>query len=92
MIPGDSIFALPGAENEYLQDFSGQRWRSYYKNGAQMDGSFLDTIPEQYADTKREGAVRTVIFDGGGDDVHIGEPMAAAPPILTDKSALPATR
>jgi len=33
---GDSIFALSGEETEFLQELSGQKYRTYYIVGAQV--------------------------------------------------------
>ncbi|MDA8141573.1 MAG: SGNH/GDSL hydrolase family protein [Desulfobacteraceae bacterium] len=70
---GDSIFALSGEETNVLQDLSGQKWRTYYVSGAQMTGGTVRTIPQQYTQAKNANSnIRTVILDGGGNDVLIG--------------------
>ncbi|MCJ8500401.1 SGNH/GDSL hydrolase family protein [Desulfatitalea alkaliphila] len=70
---GDSIFALSGEETKALEALSGETYRQYYISGAQMTGGLLvDTIPKQYNKAIAEGPIRTVILDGGGNDVLIG--------------------
>ena len=70
---GDSIFALSGEEANVLEELSGQTYRTYYVSGAQMDGGFVRTIPAQYTQAKNaDRNIRTVIMDGGGNDVLIG--------------------
>lgn len=72
---GDSIFALSGMEYEYLKDLSGQAYRIYYKSGAQMSGGSIiaaQDILDQYNTAKREGNIRTIIMDGGGNDSLLG--------------------
>lgn len=70
---GDSIFALSGEEANVLEDLSGHSYRTYYVSGAEMEGGFVRTIPDQYAQARRaDSNIRTVIMDGGGNDVLIG--------------------
>jgi hypothetical protein len=69
---GDSIFALSGRETRALEDLSGDTYRTYYISGAQMEGGPIKTIPKQYEDAIADGPIRTVILDGGGNDVLIG--------------------
>ncbi len=70
---GDSIFALSGEEANALEDLSGHSYRTYYVSGSQMEGGFVQNIPNQYAKAVRDDSnIRTVIMDGGGNDVLIG--------------------
>lgn len=72
---GDSIFALSGATADYLEELTGQRYREYYVSGADMiNGAipFVPTIREQFDNAFDENPnVRTLIMDGGGNDVLI---------------------
>lgn len=49
-------------------------YRKYYISGAQMVGGLIKTIPQQYEDAIANGPIRTVILDGGGNDIEQGEP------------------
>ncbi|MBI5895213.1 MAG: SGNH/GDSL hydrolase family protein [Desulfobacterales bacterium] len=70
---GDSIFALSNEEAGFLEDLSGQAWRQYFISGAQMTGGMVRTIPAQYTQAKNaDRNIRTVVMDGGGNDVLIG--------------------
>lgn len=69
---GDSIFDLSNEITNVLQDLSGQRYRTYYLNGAQMAGGFITDIEAQYDQAARAGAIRTIIMDGGGNDFLMG--------------------
>jgi lysophospholipase L1-like esterase len=69
---GDSIFALSDEEGRVLFELAGDTYREYYISGAQMVGGPIKTIKEQYDDAKAEGPIRTVILDGGGNDILIG--------------------
>ena len=68
---GDSIFALSGEEEEVLAELSGETYRTYYVAGAQMVGGFVKPIEKQFDDAMADGYVRTLILDGGGNDVLI---------------------
>lgn len=72
VIIGDSIFALSGAEEEFLRDFSGHAYRTYYVSGAQMEGGMVRDIESQFDQALRIGPVRTLIMDGGGNDFFFG--------------------
>ncbi len=69
---GDSIFALSGAETRFLQQMSGHRYRTYYANGAQLEGGMISDIEDQYDRAQRAGKIRTIIMDGGGNDFLMG--------------------
>lgn len=75
---GDSIFALSEDETAYLEDLSGHIYRHYYQNGAQLEGGSIiarDDIEDQYDDAIRDGDIRTIIMDGGGNDMLLGGDM-----------------
>lgn len=70
---GDSIFALSGEIANELQRLSGEKYRSYYVSGAEFEGSLISNIPDQYSSAiSADSSIRTVIMDGGGNDVQIG--------------------
>lgn len=69
---GDSIFALSNEEGRVLFELAGDTYREYYIGGAQMVGGPIKTIEEQYNEAKADGPIRTVILDGGGNDILIG--------------------
>ena len=69
---GDSVFALTGEEPKYLESLAGESYRHYYKSGAQMVGGSIKTVPVQYDDAISAGSIRTLILNGGGNDVLIG--------------------
>ncbi len=71
---GDSIFALSGQITRHLQDLSGQKYRTYYMVGAQMSGGAND-IESQYDRASRQGDIRTIIMDGGGNDFFFGNQL-----------------
>ncbi len=70
---GDSIFALSGEIANELQRLSGEKYRAYYVSGAEFEGSYISDIPDQYDEAvAADSTIRTVIMDGGGNDVQIG--------------------
>jgi lysophospholipase L1-like esterase len=69
---GDSIFALTDKESMFLERLSGDTYRKYYVSGAQMVGGFMKNILRQYDEAIADGPIRTVILDGGGNDILIG--------------------
>lgn len=71
VILGDSIWALTGAEERHLRDISGHRYKTYYMSGTQMQGGVND-IESQYDRAARQGRIRTIIMDGGGNDFLLG--------------------
>ncbi|MBI5552811.1 MAG: SGNH/GDSL hydrolase family protein [Desulfobacterales bacterium] len=73
---GDSIFDYSDMETEYLQELSGHEYRTYYLNGAQMEGGVIQDIESQYDSAIRAGSIRTVIMDGGGNDYLMGSGSA----------------
>ncbi|HYX32907.1 MAG TPA: SGNH/GDSL hydrolase family protein [Oligoflexus sp.] len=64
IIIGDSIFALNGVINSELEEISSLDIDSYARNGAIMSG-----IVRQYQQARANGIARTVIMNGGGNDV-----------------------
>jgi lysophospholipase L1-like esterase len=70
---GDSIFAMSGEIKNELQRLSGEQFRSYYVGGAELENSKVSNIPDQYTEAiKTNPAIKTIILDGGGNDVQIG--------------------
>ena len=70
---GDSIFALSGEEKLQIARNAGENSRGYATSGATMSG-----ISDQYTRAKNAGAVRTVIMDGGGNNVLLGGQSACS--------------
>lgn len=83
---GDSIFALSNEETEFLEELSGESYRQYYVSGAEMEGGLVTPIPKQYEKAIKDGAVRTVIMNGGGNDVMISGMMQCMTPYGTPLS------
>lgn len=71
-IIGDSIFALSDMEEKFLREFSGHAYRTYYISGAQMEGGMIQDIESQLDQALRQGPIRTLIMDGGGNDFFFG--------------------
>lgn len=70
---GDSIFALSGEIANELERLSGEVYRSYYVSGAELEGGFVRPIPRQYNRAyNQDPDIRTIIMDGGGNDIQIG--------------------
>jgi hypothetical protein len=70
---GDSIFALSGEIANELERLSGETYRSYYVSGAEMEGGMVRAIPDQYTQARNaDNNIRTIIMDGGGNDIQIG--------------------
>lgn len=70
---GDSYLALSGEITSFLQRYSGQTYRPYYVSGTQMVGGLPPSIPDQYRLALAQGEVQTLIMDGGGNDVLLGD-------------------
>ncbi|MDQ3235760.1 MAG: hypothetical protein M3Q07_28465 [Pseudobdellovibrionaceae bacterium] len=66
LIIGDSIFALNGVIGSTLEELSSQDIDSYAGIGAVMSG-----VVRQYQKARKYGFARTVIMNGGGNDVLI---------------------
>jgi len=71
---GDSIFDLSDEIGAELERLSGQTYRAYYVSGSEFERSLIGTnIPEQYQQARRANPnIRTIITDGGGNDIQIG--------------------
>lgn len=70
---GDSIFALSDEEGKVLFELAGDNYREYSVSGAQLVGGPIKTVLEQYDEAKADNPIiRTVIMDGGGNDILIG--------------------
>lgn len=82
---GDSIFHLSGAIERHLRDYSNQKYRTYYMSATQMAGG-VDDIESQYDRAIRQGRIRTIIMDGGGNDFLIGGGLIAPGPVITEIS------
>ena len=77
LIIGDSIFALSGDIQDFLEDDLNETIRSEARSGCQVLGggllcSSLYTIPNQYDRADIDG-IDTVIMNGGGNDFLLGE-------------------
>lgn len=69
---GDSIFHL-SSEGPDLFELAGDTYRTYYIGGAQLVGGPIKTIEQQYYDARDDDPnIRTIIMDGGGNDILIG--------------------
>lgn len=69
---GDSILAMGGVKNE-LQRLSGEEYRSYYVGGSQLDEARSNNIPAEYdRAVSANPIIKTIILDGGGNDVQMG--------------------
>ncbi len=77
MIVGDSIFALSGDIHSYLEDDLDESIDTHARSGCQMNGgniicSSTYAVPRQYSRASKSG-IRTVIFNGGGNDFLLGD-------------------
>lgn len=74
---GDSIFALSGEESDFLHSWSGQTFRRYAVSGAEIaGGSLAPDVGSQYATAKSDNPnIKTIILDGGGNDILIPATM-----------------
>jgi hypothetical protein len=71
---GDSYLALSGAITGFLRQYSGLSLdRTDYVSGAGMVAGLPPTIPDQYELAKASGKIESVIMDGGGNDVLLGD-------------------
>jgi hypothetical protein len=77
---GDSYLALSGDVTRFLQQYSGQTYRTYYVSGTQMVGGAAPNIPDQARQAYAEGPVQTIIMTGGGNDVLIGDATCRTDP------------
>ncbi len=89
---GDSYLALSGDITRFLQQWSGQTYRTYYASATQLEGGFPPTIPDQYRQLALpQGPVQTIIMTGGGNDVLIGDPSCRTTPATTAGSQCEST-
>ncbi|WP_404364222.1 SGNH/GDSL hydrolase family protein [Marinobacter sp.] len=70
---GDSIFALSGELQDFLEEEAGQTFRRYTLSGAELSGGIIATsVVEQYAEARSENPdIDTILMDGGGNDILI---------------------
>jgi len=70
---GDSIFDLNGVIQATLEDNAGETFRNYTQSGAEISGgSLAPSVESQYATANAtNGAIDTVVMDGGGNDILI---------------------
>lgn len=70
---GDSIFALSGELQDFLESYAGETFRRYTISGAELEGGLIATsIVDQYAIAKMDnGNIETLVMDGGGNDILI---------------------
>ena len=70
---GDSIFALSGELQDFLEDYAGETFRRYTISGAELKGGIIATdIYGQYNIAKNDNAnIDTIVMDGGGNDILI---------------------
>lgn len=70
---GDSIFALSGKLQDFLEERAGQTFRQYTLSGAELSGGAIATsIVDQYAIARNDNPnIETVVMDGGGNDILI---------------------
>ena len=70
---GDSIFALSGDLQDYLESYAGESFRRYTLSGAELTGGAIATaIDKQYQIAKNDnGNIDTIVMDGGGNDILI---------------------
>jgi lysophospholipase L1-like esterase len=72
IILGDSLFALSGKIADDIEVYSGEAYRHYCISAAQMIGGVVVDVPDQYENAKADDPnIRTVIMDGGGNDILI---------------------
>lgn len=70
---GDSIFALSGELQDFLESYAGETFRRYTISGAELKGGIVATdIYGQYNIAKRDNPnIETIVMDGGGNDILI---------------------
>ena len=70
---GDSIFALSGELQDFLEARAGQTFRQYTLSGAELSGGVIATsIVDQYSIARNDNPdIETVVMDGGGNDILI---------------------
>jgi lysophospholipase L1-like esterase len=91
MILGDSVFALSGDIHENLEADLDENIDTYARSGCQLTGgnvlcSRLYSVENQYARADKSG-IRTVIFNGGGNDIQLNScrpSLTACMPLLNE--------
>ncbi|UZE96880.1 SGNH/GDSL hydrolase family protein [Alkalimarinus alittae] len=70
---GDSIFALSGDLQDYLEANAGETFRRYTLSGAELTGGSIATaIDQQYLEARSDNSnINTIVMDGGGNDILI---------------------
>ena len=70
---GDSIFALSGELQDFLEDYAGETFRRYTISGAELEGGIIATsIVDQYEIARNDNPnITTLVMDGGGNDILI---------------------
>lgn len=70
---GDSIFALSGELQDFLESYAGETFRRYTLSGAELKGGVIATdVYAQYDIAKNDNPnIDTVVMDGGGNDILI---------------------
>ncbi len=70
---GDSIFALSGELQGFLEGYAGETFRRYTLSGAELEGGIIATsVYDQYAIAKNDNPdIETIVMDGGGNDILI---------------------
>src|SRR5690606_35642231 len=71
---GDSIFALSGELQDFLEERAGQTFRRDTLSGAALVGgdAIATSIMNQYTNARRDNPnIDTVVMDGGGNDILI---------------------
>lgn len=70
---GDSIFALSGDLQDYLESYAGETFRQYTLSGAELKGGIIATdVYSQYNIAKNDNPnIDTIVMDGGGNDILI---------------------
>ena len=70
---GDSIFALSGKLQDYLEDYAGETFRRYTISGAEITGGIIATdIATQFEIAKSDNPnIDTILMDGAGNDILI---------------------
>jgi hypothetical protein len=78
-IIGDSIFDLSGDIQDVLTDLSGKVYKDRSVSGEKIDG-----ILTQYDRAARNANLKTVIADGGGNDILQGSADCESDPLTQD--------
>jgi len=70
---GDSIFALSGDLQDFLESYAGETFRRYTLSGAELKGGIIATsIYDQYDIAKSDNPnIDTIVMDGAGNDILI---------------------